>query len=124
MGARPADVSAELLREYLVQASEQRLAAYHRYREESFEYWTARELEALHWEALYAMVTLETNAVLGTHRTASAKNRIMQQCRLQRAQFCQAVGIADERVSLATVHEFWQRHQRYARLPWSIRRLL
>ena len=50
----------ELLREYLVQVSPQRLAAYRRYREESFEYLTVRKLEAWHWEALYAMVTLET----------------------------------------------------------------
>ena len=62
-GARPADVSRELLREYLVKATVQQLAAYRRYREQSAEYVTVQKLEALQWETLYAMVSLEDSAV-------------------------------------------------------------
>ena len=75
-----------------MQASEQRLVAYRRYREESFEYWSARKLEAWHWEALHAMVTLETSAVAAQWK-ALAKNRVVQQCSIQRAQLCEAAGI-------------------------------
>ena len=86
MGARPADVAAELLREYLVQVSVSRLAAYRRYREEfNREYLTARKLEDWHWEILYGMVSSETIAPRKVGR-ASHSPKYIKQCRFQRNQ--------------------------------------
>ena len=119
-GARTGGVVLELLREYLVQVSEQRLQAYRRYREQSFEYLTARKLEAWHWEVLYDMVTLETIAVVSATRRSLQRQKYAEQCRSQRAQLCQAVGISEERLPLEVLTEFWQWHQRYARLPHGV----
>ena len=109
-------MALELLREYLVQVSEQRLMAYRRYREESFEYLSVRKLEVWHWQALYAMVTLETLAFDKEWRRQQ-RQKYVEQCSSQRVQLCEAVGIAEERLPLEVLTEFWQRHHRYARLP-------
>ena len=114
-GAKPAEVAQEVLREYLVQVSTQRLLAYRRYREESFEYLTTQKLETWHWEALYGMATLDMCRV-HVHRHAPSK-QYAQQCRSQRSNLCEIAGIAEERVPLESLVEFWQRHERHARLP-------
>ena len=106
----------ELLREYLVHVSVQRLAAYRQYREETFEYVTARKLEAWHWEALYAMVTADTLAATPRHAHLVQRRAYLEQCRSQRTQLCDAVGIAEERVPLEALTEFCKRHLCHAKL--------
>ena len=82
---------------------------------------SAWKLEVQHWKILYAMVTLDTAAVdLEKVRRCEKYGwgrKYAEQCTKQRAQLCEAIGIAEERVPLEVLIEFWQRHERYARLP-------
>ena len=63
------------------------------------------------------MVTADTLAAWKTHAHVVQRRAYPEQCRSQRTKLCEAVGIAEERLPVEALTEFWQRHLRYARLP-------
>ena len=113
-GAKPAEVVSELLREYLVQVSRERLEAYRLYREQAGEYWTVSRLGVLHWQPLYATVTEET--MPPPERKDKLSKKYSQQCIAQRVCLSEATGIAEERIPLEQLWHFWRKHFEYARL--------
>jgi hypothetical protein len=93
-----ADVVAEqLLAQYLVRTTRQRVLAYRCYREQRGEYWTTEKLEELHWEFLYAQVSLEkklTNPGRGV-RTQSLRD--LTACRVC---LCERLSVSEDSNSI------------------------
>ena len=97
------NVVAELMREFLVVASVERVLAYRRYREQKGAYWTAEKLESLHWECLYGQVTLDMNLLDAKRRCGKALESSLVRIR---AILGAAVGIAEELVPLHSMRDF------------------
>ena len=77
-GVSAAEVVKQLLPKYLVRATTQRVLAYCRYREETGDYWSVEQLARLHWEHLYAEVSLEWQ--LGVASRSMGPSRSEAQC--------------------------------------------
>ena len=57
-GVSAETVAEQLLSQYLVRTTQERVVAYRRYREQLGLYWTCAKLEQHHWEFLYSQVSL------------------------------------------------------------------
>ena len=92
--------------------------AYRRYRESICDYWTVEQLARLHWEALYAEVSLERQlGVASRHMGSKRRERYDLDVRLGRVTLCTQLGIPEESVPTESVNEFYTVHAPIARLP-------
>ena len=95
-GTPPQQVVEELLKQYLVHASLQRVLAYRLYREQAGEYWSLTTLEPMHWKFLYDSVSLERR-IGHIKRSAYARHARIQHLLSIRTALCQKEGIAEDR---------------------------
>ena len=99
-GASPGDVAESLLHRYLIVATQQRVQAYRRYREQRSEYWTVEALERVHWKVLYALVRAR-GSFADAHRVTNTRLASV------RAAFCDEVSLAEEFVPLSILRVFF-----------------
>ena len=89
-------VKQQLLEQYLVHATTQRVLAYRTYREQTGNYWTLKTLEPLHWKFLYGSVSLEQRIANSWHRSSHTRPAIVQRILGIRSNLCQKEGIAED----------------------------
>ena len=108
-----AAVSEQVVSKFLVRISPLKLTDYRRSIEQRSEYWSREKLERSHWNILYDQVSL----IGGTARAhyGSSGKRLRELERVRTA-LCDSAGIAKDFVLIATLSDFFTRHQMHARL--------
>ena len=106
-GVSATEVVKQLLLKYLVQATTQRVLAYRRYREANSDYWTEEQLARLHWETLYAEVSLEYQLGVAS-RSMSRSRRGLQASVISavRVSLCGELRIPEEYVLPERIMDF------------------
>ena len=85
-------VVTELMKQFVVQTTCERVAAYKHYREQVSDYWIVAKLERFHWESLCARV--KRNASL-SHACRGRDSKVVERRLLPvRATFCKDLGLA------------------------------
>jgi hypothetical protein len=94
-GKTPAEVAQQLLSNYLVLATPQRLSAYRLYREQTGNYWSLATLEPLHWKSLYDLVSLDYS--VGHFRLrGDSRPALRERLLSMRTAFCAKVAMAED----------------------------
>ena len=111
-GKTPEEVVEQLLAEYLVKTTKERVQAYRYYREQRGSYWTTEKLQQHHWERLYAQVSLEHALVPKTSGSKKTERRMIT----VREALCQELRIAEESVPLHALRVFYRNNEFQAQL--------
>jgi hypothetical protein len=112
-GVTPKDLLPKLMWEYLVTSTESRLRAYRFYREKLEGYWTAENLERLHWEFLYSQVSLEQEVVRGRGgQNHCNRSRIAA----IRTALAARIDTAEELITFRELSVFFQKNEKHAQL--------
>ena len=94
------------------------MVACRRYRESVGEYWTVEQPARLHWEALYAEVSLERQLGVSRERPGpKRRERCDLDVRFVRATLCTQLGIPEESMLTERLSDFYKDREQFARLP-------